>query len=39
MNDSEKVPVFKSWKGWYWLLAIVLVVQITLFYLLTVSFQ
>lgn len=39
MEEPEHVPVFKSWKGWYRLLAVVLIVQIVLFYILTASFQ
>lgn len=38
MHDDEHIPVFKRWSGWYWLLIGVLVVQIGLFYFLTVSF-
>ncbi|HEX6223654.1 MAG TPA: hypothetical protein VFZ52_04560 [Chryseolinea sp.] len=36
---EDKPPVFKSWKGWYYLILGVLVVQIILYYLLTNSFK
>jgi hypothetical protein len=38
MNDLEKPPVFKAWSGWYALILSVLVLQIILYYLLTVAF-
>jgi len=39
MNDQkDKVPVFKSWTGWYILVLAVLAVLIGLFYLLTKTF-
>jgi hypothetical protein len=36
---EDKPPVFKSWRGWYWLVLGVLAVQIILFYWLTNSFK
>jgi hypothetical protein len=39
MPDSETPPIFKKWKSWYWLLSVVLVIQIIVFYLITESFQ
>jgi hypothetical protein len=35
---QEKPPVFKSWKGWYWLLMAVLVIQIIVYLMITQSF-
>lgn len=34
-TDSEKVPLFKSWRTWYWLVIGFLVVVMILFYLFT----
>jgi hypothetical protein len=36
--DDEKVPVFKKWSGWYWLVIGMLAVVIILFYLFTKHF-
>ena len=38
-DQEEKPPVFKSWKGWYALLIIVLAVLVFLFYLLTKTYS
>jgi hypothetical protein len=38
MNEGEKPPVFKAWSGWYALILTVLVLQIIVYYLLTVAF-
>ncbi len=35
---QEKPPVFKSWKGWYWLLMAVLAIQIIVYLIITQSF-
>lgn len=35
---QEKPPVFKSWNGWYWLLMVVLAVQIIVYLIITQSF-
>lgn len=35
---SDKVPLFKSWTGWYILVLVFLVVLIGLFYLFTKNF-
>jgi len=37
-HNQEKPPVFSSWKGWYWLVMSVAVVQIVVYYLITHSF-
>lgn len=37
-TNSEKPPVFKSWKGWYIFLLTVLALQIILYYWLTLRF-
>jgi hypothetical protein len=37
--NSDKPPVFRSWKGWYVFLLVVLFVQIVLYYWLTQSFS
>lgn len=39
MRDTEHIPVFKKWKSWYWLLILVLMLQIIVFYFITESFQ
>lgn len=36
---DEEPPVFKSWNGWYWLVVLVLALQILAFYLITRSFS
>jgi len=39
MNQpEEKIPVFKKWSSWYWLVLSVLMVQVILYYLLTNSY-
>lgn len=35
---EEKPPVFKSWKGWYWLLMAVLAIQVIVYLIITQSF-
>jgi hypothetical protein len=37
--EQERPPVFKRWKGWYWLVAFVLIAQIILYTLITNSFR
>ena len=37
-DQKDKVPLFKSWTGWYVLVLVVLAVLILLFYLLTKTF-
>lgn len=36
---NEQPPVFKRWRGWYWLVALVLVAQIIIYTLITNSFK
>jgi hypothetical protein len=36
--SEERPPVFKSWKGWYWLVMIFLFIQIIIYSLITNSF-
>lgn len=38
-DEQEKPPVFKSWSGWYWLVAGVLLIQIIIYYTITISLQ
>ncbi len=38
-SDNEKPPVFRSWKGWYWLVLALIVVQIALYLFITYSFS
>lgn len=38
-EEQDKPPVFRSWNGWYWLVGIVLAVQIVIYYWLTISLQ
>jgi len=35
---EEKPPVFKYWKGWYWLLMAVLAIQVIVYLIITQSF-
>jgi hypothetical protein len=39
MDEEEKIPVFKSWNAWYWLVTGFLVFCIVVFYLLTKHFS
>jgi hypothetical protein len=36
--EHDRPPVFKQWKGWYWLVLSVLVIQIIIYTLITNSF-
>jgi len=36
--EDHRPPVFKRWKGWYWLVFLVLAVQIIIYSLITNSF-
>jgi hypothetical protein len=36
---QDHPPVFKSWKGWYIFLLVVLLIEIVFFYLLTIRFS
>lgn len=36
--DDEKVPVFKNWSQWYWLVIGFLILLIVLFYFFTKHF-
>jgi hypothetical protein len=37
--NSDKPPVFSSWKGWYVFLLAALLIQIILYYWLTIQFS
>lgn len=37
-ETEEKPPVFKSWKGWYWLVMAALFFQILIYLFITQSF-
>jgi uncharacterized protein YpmS len=37
MSKSERIPVFKSWKGWYLFLIALLVLEVVFFYFLTLG--
>lgn len=39
MSDTEKPPLFKSWTGWYVLILSVLILQIILYHILTLTFS
>jgi len=36
---KEKVPVFSSWKKWYWLVGGSLIFYIVIFYLFRIAFE
>ncbi len=38
-NDKEQPPLFRTWKGWYWLVVIFLAIEIVLFYFFTNHFS
>jgi hypothetical protein len=37
--EEEKPPVFRKWSTWYWLLLGALVIQVIIYYLITVSYS
>lgn len=37
--EQERPPVFRKWKGWYWLVMLVLFAQIIIYTLITNSFR
>jgi len=39
MEAKQKIPVFKTWRGWYIAVLVVQVVGIFVFYLLTTTFH
>ncbi|HMJ68183.1 MAG TPA: hypothetical protein VK508_04785 [Cyclobacteriaceae bacterium] len=38
-SEQDRPPVFSRWKGWYWLVISVLLVQIIVYTLITNSFK
>lgn len=38
IEKEEKPPVFPRWSAWYWLLMIVLAIQIVIYLFITTSF-
>jgi hypothetical protein len=38
-TDDERPPVFTSWRGWYWLVITVLLVQIVAYTWISNSFK
>lgn len=38
-TEEDRPPVFESWKGWYWLVISVLVVQIIFYTWISNSFR
>lgn len=39
MTEEEKPPLFKNWSSWYWVVLIVMLVQVLLFSWLTYIFS
>jgi hypothetical protein len=39
MENPEKPPLFRSWKGWYFLVLAILLAEIVFFSLITKAFQ
>lgn len=39
ISEEDKPPVFRNWSGWYWLVTGFLVLQIIVYYILTVTLQ
>ena len=35
---EEKPPVFRSWKGWYWLVWFTMIAQVIIYLIITRSF-
>ena len=38
-TEQDRPPVFKKWKGWYWLVMSFLLIQIIIYALITNSFK
>lgn len=38
-EPEEKPPVFSTWKGWYWLVLLTMVVQVLIYLFVTRSFS
>lgn len=38
-QEREKIPLFPSWKGWYYFILAVLALQIVMFFWLTKHFE
>lgn len=34
-NNPDRPPFFQSWRSWYWLVLVNLVVQVIVFYMIT----
>ncbi len=37
-TNEGKPPIFRTWKGWYWLVWMTMVVQVIIYLLITQSF-
>jgi hypothetical protein len=37
-TENEKPPVFRKWSSWYWLVIVVMLVQVIIYSLITFSF-
>ncbi len=37
-STNEKPPVFRRWSSWYWLVLIVMIIQLVIYSLITFSF-
>ena len=35
---EEKPPIFRSWKGWYWLVWLTMIAQVIIYLIITRSF-
>lgn len=38
-ENEDRPPVFLKWRSWYWLVMLVLAIQIILYLFMTTSFQ
>ncbi|CAN5342823.1 hypothetical protein BH10BAC4_BH10BAC4_24320 [soil metagenome] len=38
-TENEKPPVFRKWSSWYWLVMIVMIIQVIIYSLITFSFS
>ena len=38
-SSNEKPPVFQSWSRWYWLVVVVMIVQLVIYFLISFSFS
>lgn len=38
MSEQERPPIFKSWNTWYWIVLVVMLLQVFLYFMITRAF-